>query len=297
MKEVCKILGEWYRRLDLVQARARERLQHRSTVLAIARQAAIKGKACTDRLYLPVAYQWPAWATEIVGYRDSQAGVVRVTSYRRQCGWIRGGPYFTSARMSAKTAEYVTREAPGLPVSIASRLTYTGLPEEAFALYIGPHGCSAQPYDLAGRRLCRAWALTGLWRDSTEQVWVHARTRREAHAEAVRIAESLAWEEDRARREWAAYQEEERRRRREEALMPRKARLLARLSTTLSASWADAISMGYCESGVREWATEHGIADPETARVPLRMLVADENRRARALALEVARQAILAAGR
>jgi hypothetical protein len=296
-REMVHTIAAWFARLEAVQERARTRLEGRTNLLAIARTAAIKGRACSDRVYVGKHYPGTAWQTEIVAYRDDALGVVRLTSYRRRCGTMSWGGGVTQARVSAAEAESVTAGAPALPVAVAARLTHTGLPGEAFALHDGPRRKSAQPYDAAGHRLCRAWVMTGPWRAVTGRRWFHAATRRAAEAEIVQIAEICAWEEDHARSVQAAIREEQERQKREAAKVARRERLLARLSTALAACWNDARGMGYCDAGIRAWASQHGIAEPETARVPLRMLVADEDRRAQALALEVARRAICAAGR
>jgi hypothetical protein len=294
--DVVHTIAAWFARLDDVQKRQRVRCESRTDILAIARRAAILGRACSDRVYVGKHYPGTAWQTEIMAYRDDALGVVRLTSYRRRCGTMSWGGGVTTARVSAAEAERVTAGAPALPVAIAARLTHTGLPGEAYALYDGPRRESAQPYDAAGHRMCRAWVLPREWR-VTGSRWWHAETRRAAETEIVRAAEALAWAEDYERTWQAAIQEDQERSARKAAKAERRERLLARLTTTLSACWEDALAAGYCQAGIRAWASQHGIAEPETARVPLRELVADEDRRAQALALEMARRAISAAGR
>jgi hypothetical protein len=76
------------------------------------------------------------------------------------------------------------------------------------------------------------------------------------------------------------------------ALDERKARLLARLSTSLTANCEDARACGYCVAGIAAWAAERGVALDSS--VSLHTLAHDPDRRARAVALLVARKFISA---
>jgi hypothetical protein len=286
---IAQIIGQWYQQLDDVQKRQRVRCESRGSLRAIAASAAVAGLACTDREYVCNRYRGAAWQTEIMAYRDDALGVVRLTSYRRQCAHRPHGGT-AAARITAAEAERATAAAPGLPVAIAARLTHTGLPGEAYALFCAG-GKSAQPYDAAGRRLCKAWLLPPEWQRCGSRWW-HAKTRRAAEREIVQAAERRAWWEDYDRTWQEAIREDRARSARQAAKAARRERLLARLSPTLSACWDDALAMHYCPAGVRAWAETHGISAPETARVSLRDLIRDSDPRARALALSVARRAI-----
>jgi len=74
------------------------------------------------------------------------------------------------------------------------------------------------------------------------------------------------------------------------AKMQRKARLLARLSTKLTANFTDARSVGHCNAGILSWCTSRGI-DPNGS-VSLSTLSHDADRRAQLVALQVARRCI-----
>jgi hypothetical protein len=67
----------------------------------------------------------------------------------------------------------------------------------------------------------------------------------------------------------------------------RKARLLARLSKRLQATYQDARSCGFCHAGIRAWADHHGV--PIDGSVALDILAHDNNRSAQVVALHVAR--------
>lgn len=105
--------------------------------------------------------------------------------------------------------------------------------------------------------------------------WEHGETIEACHAEAVRKRE-LAAENARVKALDARQQ--------------RKARLLARLSTKLAATFTDALAVGYCDSGISSWCAARGI-DP-SGSVPIATLANDTDRRAQMVALAVARKCI-----
>jgi hypothetical protein len=71
----------------------------------------------------------------------------------------------------------------------------------------------------------------------------------------------------------------------------RAARLLARLSTRLTADLADARAAGYCRAGISAWCASRSL-DPETATVPINALMRDEDGHAQRLALTIAGRAV-----
>jgi hypothetical protein len=79
---------------------------------------------------------------------------------------------------------------------------------------------------------------------------------------------------------------------RQSARDERRVRLLARLSSRLTATLSDATACGYCLAGITAWATARGV-DLSSA-VPLSTLVRDADDRAVRVALLVARRAIVA---
>jgi len=66
----------------------------------------------------------------------------------------------------------------------------------------------------------------------------------------------------------------------------RRARLIARLCSTLTASIADARDLGYCPAGIANFQQTHGISDTAT----LRQLMDSNDARAQRLALHIARK-------
>ena len=72
----------------------------------------------------------------------------------------------------------------------------------------------------------------------------------------------------------------------------RRARLLAKVSAKLTASFDDARACGFCTAGITAWAADRGVALDSS--VSLTTLAHDPDRRARAVALLVARKFIAA---
>ena len=105
--------------------------------------------------------------------------------------------------------------------------------------------------------------------------WEHGATREACRVEITR-KRAVVKEQARAKRLAARHE--------------RRVRLLARLTTTLTAGYDDARAVGYCEPGIAAWAAERGIA--LNATVPISMLMKDTDRRAQAVALRVARKAL-----
>lgn len=244
--------------LDGVQRRARERLLDSDLVLGLAVRAAITGELRSAAADHTVASSYGYRVSYTCAAGHPEGDVVRVC-----VGRVAG----------AMADREVT-----IDVGLASRLRPCAtLSGDAVAVAVeGAHGEHCVRFDADGRKTGVAVPMPKDLR--RYGIWEHGATIAECKRELAAKRRAIRAED----RERAVM----RRNAAERAKDARRARLLARLSTTLTATFADARAAGYCTAGIESWCRARGL-DP-SGSVSLAALAHDADPQARALAIRVA---------
>lgn len=234
-------------KLDDVQKRCTQRLLDVEDVLGVLRGAWVHGIAGTASPHVANSYGYPYTWTHAKAYRDCDVVYWGVARVGRT-----GDAQTNGGAIHIEALERLAPPGPALPGEWAL-VPARGSTYRRFAFDGKPTGAAVKaPKVLWGR-------------------WEHGSTvavcRAEIRSKRAILASETALAAATARDQRAT-------------------RLLARLSTRITVTRADARDAGYCLAGIEAWCRSHGV-DVDVA-IPLANLAKDPEPRARALAIRVA---------